>query len=233
MTSRFHNLLRELGVPMDAQLFELALTHRSWAYENGNGPHNERLEFLGDAVLEIVVTEHLYSAYPDAPEGTLAKMRAAVVNAASLAQVARSLEIGPMLKLGQGEINTKGSDKNSILADTMEALIGAVHLSEGGRSASEALVRHLFVPLVDRAAELGPGLDWKTSLQEVCAASGRGQPRYLVTQTGPDHLRQFTATVFIDDEAHGVGEATSKRRAETRAAEAAFRALEAATQGRA
>lgn len=221
--SRFQELLQELGVPIDAQLLVLALTHRSWAYENGNGPHNERLEFLGDAVLEIVVTEHLYLAYPNLPEGQLAKMRAAVVNAHSLATVARELQIGPMVKLGQGEINTRGADKSSILADTMEALIGAIHLSPGGAQASARFVGHLFIPLVTSAAELGPALDWKTSLQEACASAGLGVPSYEVTQSGPDHLRRYVASVIVDGDKRGTGEGTSKRLAETRAAEVAYR----------
>lgn len=223
--SRFQELLQELGVPIDAQLLALALTHRSWAYENGNGPHNERLEFLGDAVLEIVVTEHLYLAYPDLPEGQLAKMRAAVVNAHSLAGVARGLGIGPMIKLGHGEVTTRGADKSSILADTTEALIGAIHLSSGGAEASARFVRHLFVPLVETAAALGPGLDWKTSLQEVCAAQGLGVPSYEVSQSGPDHLRRYVASVVVDGERRGTGDGTSKRLAETRAAEVAYRRL--------
>lgn len=223
--SRFQALLQELGVPIDAQLLALALTHRSWAYENGNGPHNERLEFLGDAVLEIVVTEHLYLAYPDLPEGQLAKMRAAVVNAHSLAGVARGLGIGPMIKLGHGEVTTRGADKSSILADTTEALIGAIHLSSGGSEASARFVRHLFVPLVETAAALGPGLDWKTSLQEVCAAQGLGVPSYEVSQSGPDHLRLYVASVVVDGERRGTGDGTSKRLAETRAAEVAYRRL--------
>ena len=223
--SRFHELLQQLGVPIDAQLLDLALTHRSWAYENGNGPHNERLEFLGDAVLEIVVTEHLYLAYPGLPEGQLAKMRAAVVNAHSLATVARDLHVGPMIKLGQGEVNTRGADKSSILADTTEALIGAIHLSSGGAEASARFVRHLFVPLVDKAAALGPALDWKTSLQEVCAANGLGAPVYGYTQSGPDHLRRYVAQVLIDGEVCGTGDGTSKRLAEIRAAEVAYRRI--------
>ncbi|MGD7733667.1 ribonuclease III [Propionibacteriaceae bacterium G57] len=220
-----HTLLDELGVPADAQLVELAVTHRSWAYENGNGPHNERLEFLGDAVLEIVITEHLYVAYPDLPEGQLAKMRAAVVNAHSCADVARSLDLGTMLKLGQGEINTRGAEKVSILADTMEAVIGAIHLSAGGAEASSRFVRHLFLPLVEQAAALGPGLDWKTSLQEALAAAGRPAPLYVIEATGPDHLRHFTATVMVGDQPLATGEGSSKRHAETAAAEAGYRAL--------
>lgn len=215
---------------MDAQLFELALTHRSWAYENGGVPTNERLEFLGDAVLEIVVTEHLYRTYPDLPEGRLAKMRAAVVSAHSLAELARTLDIGAMVKLGAGEIATSGHDKTSILSDTLEALIGATHLSAGGAEASRLLVSTLFVPLVERAAQLGPSLDFKTSLQELCASQGLGVPTYELSESGPDHDRRFTATVMVAGQPMGTGTSTTKRQAEVLAAGQAFAALSAADQ---
>ena len=215
---------------MDAQLFELALTHRSWAYENGGVPTNERLEFLGDAVLEIVVTEHLYRTYPDLPEGRLAKMRAAVVSAHSLAELARTLDIGAMVKLGAGEIATGGHDKTSILSDTLEALIGATHLSAGGAEASRLLVATLFVPLVERAAQLGPSLDFKTSLQELCASQGLGVPTYELSESGPDHDRRFTATVMVANQPMGTGTSTTKRQAEVLAAGQAFAALSAADQ---
>ena len=223
-SSRFTELLNELGVPMDTQLFELALTHRSWAYENGGVPQNERLEFLGDAVLGVVVTEHLYLAYPDEPEGRLAKMRAAVVNAVSLAKVARELQIGALIKLGNGEIATGGAKKTSILADTMEALIGATFLS-GGRDGAERLVRHLFVPLIDHAAHVGAGLDWKTSLQELCAHASYEPPSYAITETGPDHDRRYTARAVINGVTYGAGEGRSKRHAEMQAAELAYTTL--------
>lgn len=210
---------------MDAQLLELALTHRSWAYENGGVPHNERLEFLGDAVLGVVVTDHLYRSYPDFPEGRLAKMRAAIVSSHSLADVARSLAIGSMVKLGQGEINTRGSDKTSILADALEALIGAAWITD--QAAAAKLVQHLFVPLIQEAALMGPSLDWKTSLQEACAAGGHGVPVYEVTQSGPEHDRRFQAVVLIDDAPLGNGISTTKRGAEMIAAGAAFKALAA------
>ncbi|WP_203566758.1 ribonuclease III [Aestuariimicrobium ganziense] len=222
--SRFHQLLDELGVPMDAQLFELALTHRSWAYENGGVPTNERLEFLGDSVLGVVVTEHLYHRFPDAPESTLAKLRAAVVSGRSLAEVARRYEIGPLVKLGQGEINTAGSDKTSILADTLEALIGAARLS-GSLATASRLVHHLFDPQVETAAELGAGLDWKTSLQELCATRGLEMPVYEVTATGPEHDRRFVAVAIVGGEQHEPGRGRTKRHAEMEAASHAFAAL--------
>jgi ribonuclease-3 len=219
-------LLTELGIEIDPQLYSLALTHRSYAYENGGIPHNERLEFLGDAVLGVVVTEYLYRTYPDLPEGRLAKLRAAVVNAQSLAEVARDLELGTELLLGRGEAATGGHDKPSILADSLEALFGAV-LIAGGRDAADRLLRHLFDPLVDHAATVGAGLDWKTSLQEICAELELGLPAYRVSETGPDHDKRFTAIAVVGEQTFAPGEGRSKKQAEQRAAEAAFAALTA------
>ena len=227
MTSRFEELLQELGVPMDAQLFELALTHRSWAYENGGVANNERLEFLGDAVLGVVVTEHLYSTYPDAPEGRLAKIRAATVNANTLADVAREWELGALIKLGKGEIATGGDDKTSILADTMEALIGAARLS-GTRESVETLVQHLFVPITAQASTLGAGLDWKTSLQELAAKDG-WTVQYQVTESGPDHDRRYVAAAVINEVVHESSTGRSKREAEIGAARLAYQALHVPT----
>lgn len=220
----FPDLLAQLGVQIDPQLFELALTHRSYAYEAGGIPHNERLEFLGDSVLGVVVTEYLYRTFPDFPEGRLAKLRAAVVSAVSLARVARGLGIGPLIKLGHGEVTTGGADKTSILADTTEALIGAVFLSAGVEGAA-TLVHHLFDPLVDNAAELGAGLDWKTSLQELCSQLGLPAPVYQVTESGPDHDKRFVARADIDGRLFAPGEGRSKKRAEQLAAENAFTEL--------
>ncbi|MGJ3509368.1 ribonuclease III [Enemella sp. A6] len=190
--------------------------HRSWAYENGQVPTNERLEFLGDSVLQLIVTDHLYRAHPDLPEGKLSKLRIAVVNTHALARVARSLELGPLIKLGRGEVATGGHDKDSILADTTEAVIGAVYLS-GGYAAAEKLIRHLFVPMLDAALAQGAGLDHKTALQEMAAEQGF-TVTYEVTGTGPDHAREFTAHVLIDEQRFGPGTGTTKRQAEQIAA---------------
>lgn len=219
--SRFDNLLGELGVPMDAELLELALTHRSYAYENGGIPTNERLEFLGDAVLGVIVTEYLYVTYPDHSEGRLAKLRAAVVNANSLADVARDLKIGPTIHLGRGELLSGGPDKTSILADTMESLIGAVFLTSG-MSAAEVLVHHLFDPLITHAESLGAGLDWKTSLQEICAERGVRVPVYSITESGPDHDKRFTARAVIEGHKFAEGHGRNKKQAEQQAAQHAF-----------
>ncbi|HRA75893.1 MAG TPA: ribonuclease III [Propionicimonas sp.] len=217
-------LLEELGIGIEPQLYELALTHRSYAYEQGGLPHNERLEFLGDAVLGVVVTEYLYRRYPDFAEGRLAKLRAAVVNAHSLADVARSLGLGDELRLGKGELATGGPNKHSILADSLEAVFGAVLIS-AGRDAADLLLHRLFDPLVDAAVTKGAGLDWKTSLQELCASLDLGLPHYRVSETGPDHDKRFTAAVVVGEQRFGEGRGTSKKQAEQRAAETAFTEL--------
>nr|WP_229660955.1 ribonuclease III [Marmoricola endophyticus] len=216
-----------LGEPdLDPDLLELALTHRSYAYENGNLPTNERLEFLGDSVLGVVVTETLYRTHPDLPEGVLAKLRAAVVNARALAGVARTIGLGEHIHLGRGEESTGGREKASILSDTVEAVIGATYLS-GGADAATPLVHLLFDPLLADAARLGAGLDWKTSLQELSSSLSLGVPEYVVTDEGPDHDKTFTARVRIEDRLHGHGVGRSKKEAEQQAAASAYETLSA------
>ena len=217
--------LREsLAVDVSEDLLDLALTHRSFAYEHGGVPDNERLEFLGDSVLGIVVTDELYRRFPDLAEGQLAKIRAAVVNSRALAEVARALDLGSYLLLGRGEIGSGGHDKSSILADSTEAVIGAIHLSSGIEGASE-FIHRIFDPMIVASADLGAGLDWKTSLQEVCAAQERGVPIYEVQDSGPDHAKEFHAEVVVADEVLGTGDGRSKKVAEQQAAEMAYRAL--------
>ncbi len=216
-----------LGVELDPQRLEQALTHRSYAYENGGLPTNERLEFLGDSVLGLIVTTALYREHPGLPEGPLAKLRASVVNSRALADVARGLGkhgLGPYHLLGRGEETTGGRDKASILADTLEALIGAVYLQHGLTVATR-VIHQLFDPVMARAAGLGAGLDWKTSLQELTATRGLGVPEYDIEQTGPDHAKTFTAWAVVAGERHGGVQGRTKKEAEQRAAEAAFRAL--------
>jgi ribonuclease III len=213
-----------LGVPLGAALLERALTHRSFAYENGGLPTNERLEFLGDSVLGLIVTDTLFREYPDLPEGQLAKLRAAVVNMRALAGVARGLHLGAYVRLGKGEEGTGGRDKSSILADTLEALLGAVYL-DCGLSEADALVHRLFDPVIARSARLGAGLDWKTSLQELTAATTLGVPEYHVEESGPDHQKSFRASVRIAGRTYGEGEGRSKKEAEQQAAEAAWTAI--------
>lgn len=229
--SRVLAVLGELGIHLDPQLYRLAVTHRSWAYENGGVPTNERLEFLGDAVLGVVVTEHLYLSFPHEPEGILAKLRAAVVNAQSLAAVARSLDLGDELLLGRGEATTGGRDKASILADTLEAVIGAVFLQEGIAPVGR-FVHALFDPVVEDAATLGAGLDWKTSLQELSATLSLGVPTYQVSESGPDHDKRFEAFAVVGDELYGPGHGLNKKQAEQEAAAAAFTTLKTLSDSR-
>ncbi len=213
-----------IGGDIDLALLDHALTHRSYAYENGGLPNNERLEFLGDSVLGLVVTESLYADHPDLAEGQLAKLRAAVVNMRALAKVAKGLGVGDYLLLGRGEESTGGRSKASILADTMEALIGTVYLArgiEGGR----VFVHHLIDPLLASSAQLGAGLDWKTSLQELTSAASVGIPEYRVSEEGPDHEKTFTAVVVVGEEELGQGVGRSKKQAEQQAAERAWTEL--------
>jgi ribonuclease-3 len=215
------------GVPIDPELLERALTHRSYAYENGGLPTNERLEFLGDSVLGLVVTTALYHDHPDLPEGQLAKLRASVVNMRALAEVARSLGpngLGPHLLLGKGEEATGGRDKPSILADTLEALLGAIYLQHGIERASQ-VIHKLFDPVMAESAVRGAGLDWKTSLQELTAARGLGVPEYQAEEAGPDHAKTFTSWVVVAGRRYGGVTGGSKKEAEQRAAEAAWREL--------
>jgi ribonuclease III len=230
VTSPHQPLIDALGVDLPEELLTLALTHRSYAYEHGGLPTNERLEFLGDAVLGLTVTDELFHRHTDRAEGDLAKLRASVVNTQALADVARCLTsdgLGAHLLLGRGEVNTGGADKSSILADGMESLLGAVYLHFGMDTAREVILR-LFGPLMDTAPTLGPGVDWKTSLQELTASRGLGAPTYLVTSTGPDHDKQFTATVVVLDIEYGTGIGRSKKEAEQKAAAMSWKALDSA-----
>jgi len=218
----YEELRHALGDPeLDAELLERALTHRSYAYEHGGLPTNERLEFLGDSVLGVVVTETLYTTHPELSEGHLAKLRAAVVNARALAEVGRAIGLGAHIKLGRGEDTTGGREKASILSDTVEAVIGAVHMS-AGLTSSAAVVHLLFDPLIEAASALGAGLDWKTSLQELSAEHGLGVPEYLLADEGPDHMKTFTAQVRVGDRRYGNGVGRSKKEAEQAAAETAY-----------
>ncbi|WP_267471364.1 ribonuclease III [Actinomarinicola tropica] len=207
------------------ELLELALTHRSFCAENPGTESNERLEFLGDAVLGMVVTEHLYTAHPERSEGTLAPMRAAVVSAVTLAEVAAELDLGAHLRLGKGERSAGGRDKGSILSDAMEAVIGAVYL-DGGWAAARALVLGLMEPRL-AVLEIGsPHRDHKTHLQELAARRfGSDVPQYRVDSTGPDHAKHFHATVHVGGAPRGTGEGRSKKQAEQAAAAAAIAAM--------
>jgi len=203
-----------------------ALVHRSWCAENAGYESNERLEFLGDAVLGLIVTDHAFHAYKSLSEGELTDVRKAVVNAVTLAEVARELGVGDAVRLGRGEELSGGRDKSSILADTLEAVLGAVYLDKGLPRAA-ALVRRLFEQRVMEAAGRGAALDYKTSLQELAASNLGGMPSYSIEEEGPDHAKRFTATVSVAGTPYGSGKGRSKKEAEQQAARQAFEALAA------
>jgi len=201
----------------DTGLLHQALSHRSWCTERDGAPSNERLEFLGDAVLGLVVAEHCYAAYPGFAEGQLAKVRSAVVNARVLAIVATGLGVGDVLLLGKGEESSGGRAKGSLLADAAEALIGAVYL-DAGWEAARALVLRLLAERIERAAAEPDVFDHKSRLQEAAVRSGEGVPVYQVSGSGPDHGRRYQALVFVAGDRRGAGEGSSKKDAEQAAA---------------
>jgi ribonuclease-3 len=214
-------LVARLGVELSEEILKQAITHRSFSYENGGVPTNERLEFLGDSVLGIVITDELYRKNPDAQEGQLAKLRAAVVNAKALADVARTLGLGEFLLLGKGEEATGGRDKSSILADAVEAILGAIYVEHGLEKSGEVILQ-LFAPILAASAELGAGLDWKTSLAELVNSKSLGVIEYVIEQSGPDHDKRFSAQVKIGEDFFGNGEGKSKKEAEQHAAASAY-----------
>lgn len=201
-----------------------ALTHRSWCADHAGTSSNERLEFLGDAVLALVVTDHIYTAYPEMAEGQLAPLRAEVVRAEALADLAVELQLGKALRLGRGEEASGGREKLSILSDAMEAVIGAVYLDAPWERLIE-LVREWLDDRIAAASER-PGIrDFKTRLQEYCARSGQNAPEYRLTEKGPDHAKQFLAVVHVGGEERGRGRGRSKKQAEQAAAASAWQTL--------
>ena len=222
MLGRGTPIERALGVRFkDAALGHMALTHRSYAFEQGSEETNERLEFLGDAVLGLVVTDLAYARFPTLPEGELAKLRAATVNMLTLADIARELGLGQEILLGKGEELSGGRDKTSILADAMEAVLGAVYLDRG-LGAARSLIEKLFWPRMAAYARGEGDRDYKTGLQELAAQDVGTIPQYRVMEEGPDHAKEFTATVYIAGEPYGSGDGRSKKEAEQRAAREAF-----------
>jgi ribonuclease-3 len=201
------------------------LAHRSWCGEQeGGAPSNERLEFLGDAVLGLIVAGHTYERFPDFAEGKLAKVRSAVVNARVLAEVAARLGVGGVLLLGRGEEGSGGRTKASILADAFEAILGAVYL-DAGWEASRRLVLRELGEAIERAGEEPDDFDHKSRLQEKAVRDGEGTPRYVVVGSGPDHDRTYVAEVLLGGTLRGTGEGRSKKDAEQAAARAAWEEL--------
>jgi len=229
-------LVESLGVEVSPEILVVALTHSSYAYEHG-GMDNERLEFLGDAIVGQAITAALYHRFPDLPEGELAKRRASIVSTTALAEVARAIRLGDFLRLGRGEELTGGRDKPSLLADALEALIGAVFLDQGPEPAT-TLVDRLMGSFVEDADRRSESSDPKTSLQEWVAKEGLGVPRYNIKDEGPDHQKVFTADVYLDGfpangSPAGRGTGSSKKAAELAAASAALQAIKDASPGHA
>lgn len=211
-------------------LLRLALTHKSHANEMKLPPlqHNERLEFLGDTVLELVVSHLLMQAFEKHPEGELSKLRAAIVNEEKLAGLARRFRLGEFLYLGKGEEATGGRDKPSLLANALEAVLGALYLDRGFKKAYQIVQKH-FSPLIEEVGKVGFFQDYKTRLQEMSQGRFRTTPRYkLVKAVGPDHSKTFEVHLFIHDDLFGVGEGSSKKSAEQCAAKKALEKLESA-----
>jgi ribonuclease-3 len=210
-------VVAELGYDFGSEeLVTLALTHRSYAAEHGLDCSYERLEFLGDAVLQLIVTRYLYDRYDQLAEGEMAKVRAAVVNQKALATIARKLHVGDSILLGQGEETSGGRNKDSILADVVESLLGAIYL-DGGYSPVEELVLRHWIPVIEERATAPGRRDYKTRLQELLAQRGH-MPRYELTESGPDHAKVFEAELWVGDRLVGRGRGSSKKRAEQAAA---------------
>ncbi len=209
----------------NAELLEHALTHKSYANENRVPAHNERLEFLGDAVLGLVISEYLMKTCPDSTEGDLSRLRAAVVSEPALALAAREIGLGDHLLLGRGEEQTGGRDKDSLLANCLEALIAALYL-DGGREAAETFVIRFFEEAIKKTCASRGTLDYKTDLQELCQERLKKLPEYrIVSETGPDHQKQFTVELFIKGEVYGRGIGRTKKEGEQRAAKEALEKL--------
>ena len=205
---------------------ELAFTHRSYAYEAGLTETNERLEFLGDSVLGVIVTEELYRRYPDLTESRLSPLRSGIVNMRALADIARTLDLGSMIRLGKGEEVTNGRDKNSLLADALEALMGAIYLDNGFEKTAQC-IRRLITPTLESAMAMGAGIDGKTALQELVASLGKSTLEYHIEESGPDHDKSFIATAVVGGNSVASGQGKSKREAEQSAARAALEILQA------
>ncbi|MDK8319571.1 ribonuclease III [Actinobaculum massiliense] len=222
-------MIAQWGVDISRPLLRRALTHRSFAFERDE-PHNERLEFLGDSVLGLIIAERVYREFPDASEGDMSRIKTNAVSERALADVARQINLGEHLRLGVGENRSGGRDKDSILSDTVEALIAATYL-EHGMETTRGIVEKLLEGKVEEASALPPNLDWQTSFEEVAHAQGlEGTMSFEISSTGPDHARVFTAVAFMGGKRWGTGEGTSQKAARHAAAEASYRLITKASK---
>ena len=209
----------------EPELLERALTHKSYANENKVPYHNERMEFLGDAVLGLVISEYLMKACPDSTEGDLSRLRASVVSEPALASIARELDLGRHLLLGKGEELTGGRNKDSLLADCLEALFASVYL-DAGKDVAGTLILRLFEAAVKKSCTTGGTIDYKTELQELCQERLKQLPEYrIVSESGPDHQKQFEVEVWVKGQVSGRGIGKNKKEAEQRAAKEALAKL--------
>ena len=220
----YATLIQRLGISVEAELLELALTHSSYAYENGKIPNNERLEFLGDSVLGFVVTGHVYSENPEMDEGSLSRLRSATVSAKTLAIAANQIGLGEFIRLGKGELSTGGQTKTNILADTFEAIIGAAYLS-GGLAPAKAIIDSLVLPLLSSEDELLETSEPRTVLSELLKSLGKSDASFEVTHEGPDHDRTFFAEVVVDGAGISKGSGRTRKAAEAQAAVEALKTL--------
>lgn len=214
----------EVDLP-DPEVLGPSLVHRSWCAENPGFDSNERLEFLGDAVLGMIITDHAYHAYPALSEGELTDVRKAVVNAVTLAEVADQMGLGAHLLLGKGEEQSGGREKPSILADALEAVIGVIYVVCGMEESREVVIRLLGARMAEAHAGGPGGQDFKSRLQELTARHFDDPPRYQTSAEGPDHARRFHVTVLVGGDARGQGEGRSKKQAEQVAARDAYVAI--------
>lgn len=219
-------LIASWGAPVDDELLELALTHRSWAFENGGVPTNERLEFLGDSVLSIIVTERIYRDFPDKAESELVPIRAAAVSEEPLAEIAKEIGLGQFILLGNGELVTGGRSKASILSDAMEALIAATFLT-GGLESVRPIIEKFTAPFIAKATT-GPRHDWKTEFSMLATELGFGDVTYEIIATGPDHAKRYEAIPHTGERTWVAGQGTSRAKAEMAAAEASHPVMKAA-----
>jgi len=220
----YATLIQRLGISIEAELLELALTHSSYAYENGKIPNNERLEFLGDSVLGFVVTGHVYSENPEMDEGSLSRLRSATVSAKTLAIAANQIGLGEFIRLGKGELSTGGQTKTNILADTFEAIIGAAYLS-GGLAPAKSIIDSLVLPLLSSEDELLETSEPRTVLSELLKSLGKSDASFEVTHEGPDHDRTFFAEVVVDGAGISKGSGRTRKAAEAQAAVEALKTL--------
>jgi ribonuclease-3 len=220
----YATLIQRLGISIEAELLELALTHSSYAYENGKIPNNERLEFLGDSVLGFVVTGHVYSENPEMDEGSLSRLRSATVSAKTLAIAANQIGLGEFIRLGKGELSTGGQTKTNILADTFEAIIGAAYLS-GGLAPAKSIIDSLVLPLLSSEDELLETSEPRTVLSELLKSLGKSDASFEVTHEGPDHDRTFFAEVIVDGAGISKGSGRTRKAAEAQAAVEALKTL--------